>query len=324
MTRALRFAAAGLLVLGLTAIGVLKSGWMAETDALERETAAPWLPPIGLIEKVVCDGNRDFRLLFIGDVHGQYQELMRLIEDEAGGLDDETTVVLLGDMVSKGPDSDKVADFVLQNRDRVKFVFGNHELATLFAYVNPELNCKPLEKVQERLLPLRFSDTKELFFPRDLSKVKKSHSSLAKQLGFDVLKRLALHGSLALRFELPTKQTLYAVHAGMLPGDFADTTPSVHSLTEMKFVDPANWKRTSKSKFPGAERWYKLWDRSSPKRTTVLYGHDARSGLNLRDRTKGLDSACVKGGKLTALEYTYSHKKGEVTTRLLQTKCVQD
>jgi hypothetical protein len=35
--------------------------------------------------------------------------------------------------------------------------------------------------------------------------------------------------------------------------------------------------------------------------TTVLYGHDAKSGLSLKEYTKGLDSGCVKGGKLTAL-----------------------
>ncbi|QLQ79399.1 hypothetical protein HG537_0C00460 [Torulaspora globosa] len=320
MARAVKFGVVGVVLLVLTVIGVLRSGWMCE---IETVAVAVWLPPMGVLEKVVYEGDRDFRLLFIGDVHGQYRELISLIEEEAGGLDERTTVVLLGDMVSKGADSEKVVDFVLQNRDRVKYVFGNHELATLFAYLNPELNCKPLEKVRERLLPLRFSDTKELFYPKDLSKVKKEHSKLAKQLGPVVLKELALHGSLALRFELPNRQMLYAVHAGMLPGDFATTTPSVHSLTEMKFVDPTNWKRTSKSKFPGAERWYKLWDRNNEKHTTVLYGHDAKSGLNLRDRTKGLDSGCVKGGKLSALEYVYDHKNGEVTTRLLQTKCDQ-
>lgn len=34
---------------------------------------------------------------------------------------------------------------------------------------------------------------------------------------------------------------------------------------------------------------------------TVVYGHDAKSGLSLKEYTKGLDSGCVKGGKLTAL-----------------------
>jgi hypothetical protein len=34
---------------------------------------------------------------------------------------------------------------------------------------------------------------------------------------------------------------------------------------------------------------------------TVVYGHDASSSLSIRTFTKGLDTGCVKGGKLTAL-----------------------
>lgn len=34
---------------------------------------------------------------------------------------------------------------------------------------------------------------------------------------------------------------------------------------------------------------------------TVIYGHDSRRGLQLRRWTKGLDTGCVKGGRLTAL-----------------------
>jgi hypothetical protein len=34
---------------------------------------------------------------------------------------------------------------------------------------------------------------------------------------------------------------------------------------------------------------------------TVVYGHDASSSLNIKEYTKGLDSGCVKGKKLSAL-----------------------
>jgi hypothetical protein len=37
------------------------------------------------------------------------------------------------------------------------------------------------------------------------------------------------------------------------------------------------------------------------KTMTVVYGHDASSSLSIRTFTKGLDTGCVKGGKLTAL-----------------------
>lgn len=321
MARGLRSVVLVLLVLSVTVICVWNSGWIVAE--FERETVSLELPPIALLNKVSYDGEQDFRLIFVGDVHGQYRELMNLIDNEAGGMDDETTVVLLGDVVSKGPDSEKVVSFILDHRENVKFVFGNHDLAMLFAYINPDLNYKPLDKIKDYLLPLTFSYSKELFVPRELSKVKKSHSLIAKNLGRNALKDFVLHGSAALEITLPTGDILYAVHAGMLPGDFTDRTPSVHSITEMKFIDPKDWTHTSKNKFPNAEKWYKTWDGAVQRQTTVLYGHDAKGGLKLRDRTKGLDSGCVKGGKLSALEYKYDHKSRKVSTRILQTDCVQ-
>lgn len=43
-------------------------------------------------------------------------------------------------------------------------------------------------------------------------------------------------------------------------------------------------------------------DSSVPLKTmTVIYGHDAAKSLNIRQYTKGLDSGCVYGRKLSAL-----------------------
>jgi hypothetical protein len=35
--------------------------------------------------------------------------------------------------------------------------------------------------------------------------------------------------------------------------------------------------------------------------TTIIYGHDAAKSLNIQKYTKGLDSGCVYGHKLSAL-----------------------
>lgn len=287
-----------------------------------------WLPKIKVLEKIdtYSQTDSDYRLVFIGDVHGQYNELMNLIDGELGGLDESTTIVLLGDFISKGPDSEKVVSYILNNRDNVKCVLGNHDLAVMFAYMNPQLNHLPLGKIREELIPLNFTYDKS-FYPKDITKVKKMHSLLAKELGFEKLKQLALHSSIALEYELPD-QSLFAVHAGMLPGDFRDRTPTITELTEMKYVDSADWSQTSKDKeSTDSIRWYELWNddkiADSYKSTTILYGHDAKSGLNLREHTKGLDSGCVKGGRLSALEYKYNHKKGSFHYSLFQTDCLE-
>jgi hypothetical protein len=52
---------------------------------------------------------------------------------------------------------------------------------------------------------------------------------------------------------------------------------------------------------------------------TVIYGHDAKTGLKIRTYTKGLDSGCVKGGKLTALVIEGGGKQS-----LVQVSCKED
>jgi len=49
-------------------------------------------------------------------------------------------------------------------------------------------------------------------------------------------------------------------------------------------------------------------------RSTVIYGHDSRRGLQLHDYSKGLDSGCVTGGKLTAMIIDDEVQGGEART----------
>ena len=54
--------------------------------------------------------------------------------------------------------------------------------------------------------------------------------------------------------------------------------------------------------------WAKYWNHFQHKRalhrketTTVIYGHDARRGLDIGKYSIGLDSNCARGGRLSAL-----------------------
>lgn len=58
---------------------------------------------------------------------------------------------------------------------------------------------------------------------------------------------------------------------------------------------------------------------SAEKGVTVVYGHYAAKGLDIRKWTKGLDSNCVRGGRLSAL--VVKKEKGEVVMEVVSVKC---
>jgi len=67
------------------------------------------------------------RTLAIGDVHGCHQALVALLAVLKPAPDD--TVVFVGDVVDRGPDSKQVVDRILELRKSCKviFILGNHE-----------------------------------------------------------------------------------------------------------------------------------------------------------------------------------------------------
>lgn len=58
--------------------------------------------------------------------------------------------------------------------------------------------------------------------------------------------------------------------------------------------------------FEDGKWWVDIWNevqRAKPMgdRLTLVYGHDSKRGLQMKDYSLGLDSGCVSGGKMTAL-----------------------
>jgi serine/threonine protein phosphatase 1 len=70
------------------------------------------------------------RRIFIGDVHGHYDGLMKLLETLAPVPDDE--IYFVGDLIDRGPKSAQVIQFVRQQK--YICVMGNHEQLLLEAF----------------------------------------------------------------------------------------------------------------------------------------------------------------------------------------------
>lgn len=99
---------------------------------------------------------------------------------------------------------------------------------------------------------------------------------------------------MTLFHHLPHLQTVF-VHGGFLPGrDWATQDASV--VTRIQVVD-ARGRPRKRSQSPGSPHWAELW-RGPP---FVVYGHTPRAQYKRLDWSIGIDTACVQGGKLTAL-----------------------
>lgn len=103
---------------------------------------------------------------------------------------------------------------------------------------------------------------------------------------------------------LPSFQAV-VVHAGLDPAkSLPDQDP--YWVMNMRAIDSNGVPSRHKS---GKLLWDEAWNEAQRKRgngnaTKVYYGHEASRGLQLKDYSFGLDTGCVYGNQLTALEIT--------------------
>ncbi|AKG22391.1 metallophosphoesterase family protein [Calothrix sp. 336/3] len=81
------------------------------------------------------------RRIVIGDVHGHYEGLMRLLEAIAPSSDDQ--VYFLGDLIDRGPKSSQVVKFVMDSP--YKCLLGNHEQMLLNILTNRQISLPTVQ-----------------------------------------------------------------------------------------------------------------------------------------------------------------------------------
>lgn len=203
---------------------------------------------------------RSPRVIVIGDVHGcidEFQSLLRLADYQPGDQ-----VVLLGDMVAKGPDS--VAVVQLAREIGARGVRGNHDFEVVRWW---EAYCRGDSDVVVSI----------------------EHARIAQSLGEKEHMWL---------MECPwfiecTEMAHLFVHAGFIPGvKLTQQNPRLMMNMRSVLIDG-----TVTAKNVDHCEWAKLW--RGPQ--TVVFGHDAYRGLQLHEYAKGIDTGCVYGGRLTAL-----------------------
>ncbi len=223
-------------------------------------------------------------------------------------------IVFTGDLISKGPGSAQVVDFAVDNS--ASCVRGNHEDRIMLAYrdlnahraslLRPEENRRGSESKAPSPGDSELDELDEESFSHGDYVDRKFAKSLApEQASYLISCPLILNVGY-----LPGLGRTTVVHAGLVPGvDLQNQDPM--GVMNMRTVD---LKTHVPSRSHSGTPWFKLWNKHqslvpSKDRSTVIYGHDARRGLQLNQYSKGLDTSCASGGRLTALVVSIEGEK---------------
>lgn len=160
------------------------------------------------------------RLIAIGDIHGCYLEFAELLSRLELTKDDR--IVLLGDLINRGPDSRKVID--LARACHATALLGNHEL---------------------RLLKFR----------------KIGDRKLARETDYETFQQLGTADwsyleAMALTFEERELNTVF-VHGGFLPDQPWQKQPA-EVVTRIQVIDQ-DGRPAKRADAPGAPAWADLW-----------------------------------------------------------------
>jgi Calcineurin-like phosphoesterase len=252
------------------------------------------------------------RLIFVGDVHGCLDELKALLKRVRFNAERDH-LITTGDLITKGPDSGGTVDFV--RKLGASCVRGNHEDRILL--IAQALNSSLLHLEEPGRKGADNLDGKSPSFLTDSPDQALAKSLSAEQLAYletcPVILRVGFLKHLA--------GDLVVVHAGLVPGVQLERQDPT-SVMSMRSIDLTNHVPSKHSESEGCVPWIKLWNKyqkslpaqwspfptsdsdaqkAKERHTTVIYGHDAKQGLQLKQYSKGIDTGCVRGGKLTAL-----------------------
>lgn len=251
----------------------------------------------------------------IGDIQGCFDEF-RLLLAKIHFDPKKDTLWLAGDLVSRGPSSKQVLEFVYQHRHSCQLVLGNHDLHLLAAYYTGRktsardklgaiLECDSRHKILRwlRKQPVALYDEK--------LNALMTHAGIPPQWDLE----LTLACAYELEEVLAKKSTAIAFFEQMYGNEPHAWSPNLtgikrlrfitNALTRMRFCHKDGSLDLSSKSAPGKQKsglkpWYKLTNLDQD--ISIIFGHwAALNGKAPKDNLYALDTGCVWGGKLTAL-----------------------
>lgn len=215
------------------------------------------------------------RVYAIGDIHGRADLLEAMIDkiakDEAIRPAAETTIVFLGDLIDRGPDSARVVDLViaLARTCKVRAILGNHEEMLLASLESDQTLRRFLEHGGKATILSYFAD-REAYNRLSISELRQDLRAIIPQDHLAFFKNLE---------DVVCMGQYVFVHAGIRPGvKLCEQDP--HDL---------RWIREG------------FLDCDDDLGLIVVHGHTISQDVELRSNRAGVDTGAYLHGKLSAL-----------------------
>lgn len=263
------------------------------------------------------------RLIFVGDVHGCCAQLEQLLEQLRFDPSSDR-LMLVGDLVNRGPDSLAVLRLVHGLGASAEVVLGNHDLH-LLAYAHGVRRRQQAQPDFERILNaedgpalLSWLRHRPLMWRDENRALAMVHAGIDPRWRPDQAMARAEELAAALRQDADAYfQHMYGNRPRRWrPGQphFKRLRAITNVLTRMRWCNARGrldmeGQRVSNKKKVGVRPWFE-YRHPDWKPWTLVFGHWSMLGLVQRKRLVGLDTGCVWGGELTAM---IDHGEGERT-----------
>ena len=254
--------------------------------------------------------------LIIGDIHGCYDELMRLLEK--AGFSSSDTLWLTGDLVARGPKSLEVIRFVKRNSQQIRLVLGNHDLHLLSIYANVT-QSKKKDNLDQLIHAKDFDELMNWLRKQPLIQIDEklklimTHAGISPQWDLDTLKKCAFDLQVVLSSDS------YPLFLDKMYGNFPDEWSAelqgldrlryiANALTRMRYCyEDGRLDFYCKNQPDEAPSKLKPWftlPSKIPAEYSIAFGHwAALNGKGTPENIYALDTGCCWGGKLTCLRF---------------------
>jgi bis(5'-nucleosyl)-tetraphosphatase (symmetrical) len=251
----------------------------------------------------------------IGDVQGCYRELRALLE-RLKFSSDRDELWFVGDLVNRGPQSLEVLRYVRALGDNAVTVLGNHDLH-LLALAHDKKRKRRSSDTLDAIFDAPDRDAIiEWLLARPLAHFDAAHADLMVHAGvvpqWTAALTVALAGEVGTALERDPREFLermYGDRPDMWSCDLDGMERlrfAVNAMTRMRLCT-ADGRIDLKMKGPPNEARlpFRPWFEHEARLTRdvrVIFGHWSALGLIQAHGVVGLDSGCVWGGSLTALD----------------------